>query len=581
MLDEFLIKCGNKTFEPSEYQKEILHFAKYGVGDAFIQACAGASKTTMLENILYHIPPDDKKLFIAFNKSISDEMKNRVKDIENVNITTYHSLGYAILRENLKKEFTIDEDKYKNFLRENITKLTSYEDIELNNKNYQTYINNIIHLIEYSRYYLKSHVIHINKIAEQYNLNLIRDEANVVKKMLEWGKNNTDIIDFTDMVWLVNEFNLTTKKYLYDIILIDEAQDTSIMQQEMITKCMKRGTRLFIVGDEYQSINVWCGSDINAVKKFQSDKCKIFTLPISYRCAKKIVELAQRYSPNIVASENSPEGEINYNVPITAPVNNDMVLCRNTAPLIECYLKYLKINKKCYIKGSENISERYIQLINETKSEYIDQSCTTCDGLIPKLYQKLNSYIDLLVSKGYTIDDAYHHSSVINLYDDIIGIITLSDNIINTKDLITKIKDIFKDRSNEGVMLTTVHKAKGLESENVYILSPSLLPNKYAKKEWEIKAEEHLTYVAYTRAKKTLNFMEENNKYTKLSTTFNFEKMIKIIEKLRVKIKNNSEKNITEKNVNLETLTPVNNCIEYENTKKIKEKIGNKFKNLF
>ena len=148
-MSEFLIKRGENTYKPSIYQEEILKFAKYGVGNCFINACAGASKTTMLENILYQLPEEKSKLFIAFNKSIVYEMSNRVDYVNNLKITTYHSLGYSILRENFpNKEFNVSEEKYSNIVRNNIIDLTTFHDISTLGKNYNTYISNIIHLVD-------------------------------------------------------------------------------------------------------------------------------------------------------------------------------------------------------------------------------------------------------------------------------------------------------------------------------------------------------------------------------------------------------------------------------------------------
>jgi superfamily I DNA/RNA helicase len=235
------------------------------------------------------------------------------------------------------------------------------------------------------------------------------------------------------------------------------------------------------------------------------------------------------------------------------PNGNDMVLCRNTAPLITLYLKYLRNNKKCFIKGYEGISNNYINYILESGAIYIDKECETTDGLIPKMYEKLIFNVNNLIKNNYIIEEAYHHPTTINMYDDIMGIIALSDNIFKTEDLIEKIKAIFNESSCEGVILTTVHKAKGLEADNVFIYYPSLLPSKFAKKEWEITAEEHLTYVAYTRAKKTLNFIEENTKNYKIGATFNYEQMVKNIEKIKKKMNLFQNENVTVEKTNIGT----------------------------
>ena len=58
-----------------------------------------------------------------------------------------------------------------------------------------------------------------------------------------------------------------TRVFLADFILLDEAQDASIAQQDIISRCMKRNTRLIAFGDTDQLINSWCGSDIEAIEK--------------------------------------------------------------------------------------------------------------------------------------------------------------------------------------------------------------------------------------------------------------------------------------------------------------------------
>jgi superfamily I DNA/RNA helicase len=84
----------------------------------------------------------------------------------------------------------------------------------------------------------------------------------------------------------------------------------------------------------------------------------------------------------------------------------------------------------------------------------------------------------------------------------------LSEKYKTKKDLIKHIKDIFQEESN-GVCLSTIHKAKGLEADNVYILCNSTMPSKLAVHEWEKQQERNVMYVAYTRAKKILGFVSE------------------------------------------------------------------------
>ena len=96
-------------------------------------------------------------------------------------------------------------------------------------------------------------------------------------------------------------------------------------------------------------------------------------------------------------------------------------------------------------------------------------------------------------------------------FETIESINILSENVRTIEELINKVKAIFTDDADdEYICLSTIHKAKGLEANNVFLLAPSLIPSIYAKEDWELKQENNLMYVAITRAKKTLSFIDES-----------------------------------------------------------------------
>ena len=554
-MKEYVIKYGDKNFKASEYQCKIFDNVEHGVGNMIISASAGAAKSTTIINCINIINPKKKILFIAFNKEIVESIRTKVGDKKNAKISTFHSLGYSILKENIgeikNEESFINEFKYRNYIKSNIDKLTEYKETDSLGKNKYAYINNIVSLVEYSRYYLVFNIKEIERISNKYGLILYRDEINVCVKVLKWGKKNIDQIDYTDMIWLPNVLNYVTKKYRFNWILIDEAQDTSIAEQQLIDKCFMRGARFIAVMDQYQQINIWAGSSEEAIDNFKKyANTKEFMLPITYRCPKKVVDLAKNYSPNIIAAENAIDGEIHYGVSKYLPIKNDMVLCRTTAPLVELHLQYMRVNKKSYIKGFENIREQYISLINSTFSKVIDKDCVTTNGLFPKLYELLIKQIEL-VKKLYGLDedDAMLQQTVYTMYDCIEGIKVISEGLSTVDELIEKINIIFSGDSTDAVQLSTIHKAKGLEADNVFILKPSLMPLKYAKKDWEIKTEKNLIYVAYTRAKKTLNFIEEekNSFGYSQNNAFDASSMKNTINAMKLRLNFNSKEEIHKK----------------------------------
>lgn len=498
-------------FTPSEYQQKIFDFVTKGTGNAVINAKAGSGKTTTLVEAMKLIPEKEKVLFVAFNKAIEQELSARLKGYPNVEVRTYHSLGFALLRNNLgtQNKVRINEYKYTTFINNNIYALAP-NCHKLGKDDMRALKTNLKQLVDFARFNLAETATEIKNIVKKYGIVPVLNEPDIVPSILEWGKNHITEIDYTDMIWLCIERNIKTRTYKYDYIFIDEAQDSSIMQQALIKKCFKRGSRFIAIGDEFQCINAFAGADQDAFKKMQSEPNTIvLDLPITYRCPKRIVDFVRHVTKvEIESPETAIEGAINVDVNPYDPKDNDMVLCRNTAHLVKLYMKYNRINKKSYLKG-RNIGDTFKTLLWQIDQAYLSRDMMT-DGVFPRLYERLFEMINKEISiSGMDYEDVVNTRQIMDYIDTIKALEALSEGLVWKDDLITKIETIFTDNDKDGVCLSTIHKAKGLEADNVYILCPSLIPSKYAKKEWEIIAEENLVYVAITRAKKSLNYISE------------------------------------------------------------------------
>ena len=188
-----------------------------------------------------------------------------------------------------------------------------------------------------------------------------------------------------------------------------------------------------------------------------------------------------------------------------------MIICRNNAPLIQIYNEFLKLGKKCFIRGKD-LGNNLKNIVKNTKQTKLSLNCLT-DGVFPRLYNDLFTQRDILIQRcGIDERDAMESQQIQNMLDIINALATLSYGINTADELIQKIDEIFpkKDTKN-GIALTTIHKAKGLEANNVYIACKSLMPSKSAKQKWEITQEYNLMYVAYTRAKNILGFIDEKD----------------------------------------------------------------------
>jgi len=504
-------KKKDENYELSNYQLAIIDFIKNGNGNLVVEANAGCGKSTTLIRCIKEIPEDKSILLTAFNRDIVTDLKKRVKGIPNINVTTLHGLGLQMLQRNFpNEELILDEFKYKSYLNTNIKSLSSINTYNLSKRDFARYMSNIEAFINFGRCYLCETVKDLEFIEDRYDISPIADEKEVALDILAYGKQNLSQIDYTDMIWLPNVLFCKPYGMLYDWILTDEAQDLSTCQREIILKCRKINTRMVCVGDENQCIYAFSSANPESFKKLKELPNTIsLPLSISYRCAKNIVGFANKLVPTIEANNDGREGEIKYNVPLEEIHDGDMVLCRNNAPLMQVYVDFIKQGKKCFIRGKD-IGLNLKNMVKRAGIEVLNKNLQE-DGVFVRLYDMLFDMINEVVCKyNVSYSDAVESALISNRLDMIKALEILSDDINTSTELIEKIDKIFSDRKSGGISLSTIHKAKGLEANNVYIACKHLMPSSRAKKDWEIKQEYNLMYVAYTRAKNILGFIDEN-----------------------------------------------------------------------
>ena len=501
-------------FIPSKYQQAIYDYIKNETGNLVVEAAAGAGKTTTLVNCLKLIPEGMRVLMCAFNRDIVTELGKKTKGFENVEVRTLHGLGLAMLKRNYPTISPVPNDfKYESHIKNNIREYTSLNLRRMSTKEYFRYVDNIKKYVDYGRYYLCKTEKDLDFIEDRYDIETIRDEKRIALEVMEWGKTEIEDIDYTDMVWFPHVLNLSPVGLLYDFIMVDECQDMNKAERGLVLMCRKPNTRLISVGDRNQMLYSFAGGDpdsFNALMSIPNTKC--LPLSISYRCPRNVVDFAKQLVPTIEANEaNTVEGKVLYDVSLDDAEDGDMILCRNNAPLVQVYNEFLKLGKKAYIRGKD-IGRNMKNIVKSTKQEKINADCKS-DGLFVRLYDDLFVTRNKIMEKSAVDAKTAMKSPIIDAKLDMIKALeVLSEGLDTTEELMAKIDEIFPKRDRkDGIALSTVHKAKGLEARNVYIVCRSLMPSKSAKKDWEIQQEHNLMYVAYTRAKEKLGFVDEKD----------------------------------------------------------------------
>jgi DNA helicase II / ATP-dependent DNA helicase PcrA len=489
--------------KPSHRQAKIYETFDLKQHNLLVEAVAGSGKTTVLLELLKRCD-DGEAYFLAFNKAIQKEIDTHIKTngLKNAKAKTLHSLGLLALSSHIKS-FKINNMKSWEM---------SYSTTDAFKKEYWD-------LSKPERSKLNRSLVEMNKVARLNNtvdfesvrlgmisMNIPFDDHSFLPKMWSYYvelrersyRKKTVEIDFLDMIYLPVKYNLhipAYPKYLF----IDEAQDLNLLQHTLIDNLINQGDvkHWVAVGDRKQAIYGFSGSYSSSFDLFK-EKDNVIELPldICYRCPSKIIDEANKVY-DVMTGFKTEEGIVErVHINEHEIEDGSMVICRNTNPLIELYFQLLSTKRKVYIKGDE-IHSRIESLV---KPERFKQIHVIVEDLMRQAIRLKTSADQHDKAKGFKLEeDANNLSTMVRG-----GLVRSSDN---GDTLLKRLTSIFQVKSG-GIMLCTIHKSKGLENDVVYIYREDLIPSKFAKSAEELVQEENLRYVARTRAKKKLYYLD-------------------------------------------------------------------------
>jgi len=479
-----------KGFKPSKYQLAVfnyVHDMKAGQ-HLVVEACAGSGKTTTGVKMMDLIPRTKDVIFIAFNKHIERKLSEVAPS--HVRVRTYHGLGFAICRAIYGTDIKVDDDKVYDILSNFMDKSKDGYLFPM--------IAKMVGLVKNTLSDVED--IDLDELADHYGIEIDsydRDNIyNAVRYVLEKSRTMTNIIDFDDMCWLpvINDL----KAHQYDLAFVDEAQDTNRCQIALALMSVKPDGNIIAVGDRHQSLYGFRGADVDAIPNLIGNlHADTLPLSITYRNPRQVVRLVNERFPDfpLEAADWAEEGEVRYvsgERALTEYTPGDMVLCRVNAKLVEPAFALIRNGTKAIIRGRD-IGKGLISLIRKMKSADLG-------GLLAKMseYRRVEM-LKLL--------EANRNNQAQALEDKVETIFALSDGVTSVFELENRIETIFKDE-NEGVVFSSVHRAKGLEAKRIFILAPELMPHPMAKKPWEQEQERNIEYVALTRSLSELIFVK-------------------------------------------------------------------------
>lgn len=482
---------------PDKYQQAVIDEYRKTNRNIFISATAGSGKTTCLLELAKRTSPLKSTIFLAFNKSIAEELGRKLPPT--VKAMTLHGCALAALRKTFALKFMVKDNKYFSLASEILESHKVYF------KQIPGLAVRMCRLHDLMRYNLVSDgVDEVCDLAERYGEDCDEKVAGYACELHSAAKRAADTffaggaqgtvpMDFTDMlVWAVRYVPKTEFKQ-YSVVMCDECQDISTLQYELIKRLKTPKGRLVAVGDPKQSIYSFQGSNLDSLHAIQNSPNTV-TLPLSitYRCAKAIVKEAQRVFPEgIEAAPTAIDGTVTRGQ-LNEVVEGDFILCRNNAPLIDAWLKLVKMGHRCVILGKD-FGDALMELLDGAE----------CVGDLEK---PLVDLLERLHRKG--IERPERTEAYANLDEKVGILLNLFDFFGSLEAVREKIFDIFVENTDEKhVILSTIHKSKGLEADRVFFLEPELIPSRFATTELAMYAERCLMFVAITRAKKELIYI--------------------------------------------------------------------------
>ena len=556
------------NFKPSTYQQDILDFfLNNPQSNMLVNALAGSGKSTTACMLSEHSKTSD--LYIAFNASVVEEFKKKIKNPK-TKVMTMHSLAYSIMLYNVEQESKDSGEKPKGFGSQRSKRTVSLDNFKPHKildeeitKRYGRYIefakrvflkDNYVNLYNLCRLTLtdmssnkdvsrliNDHVLFLYYGDEGYSAPDISEITSTLKILDTKSKQQFEtqgVIDFTDMLWITfNKLKYDNWEVpywaLYTNIYCDEVQDFSNIQLNFLKFIKRTKGRYVFIGDFHQAIYNFAGANSQAFNQIPKmfAPVKTFDLPICYRCAKSHLSRVNReYGIPILPCDDAPMGfvkTIDKSKISEYAKAGDMVISRKNKWIAEVVLDLARNGTPIFIEDKE--------MVGAIKRQILSSKCTsvgTLEKFLQKVISNYNKKLFEIVSKnaregGHEEEHLEAVAEANSKIDNTSFLLEILEGYLEnhaSSDSVSKFSNFIDKLLNTTpspncVRLCSIHKAKGLEATNVFVLNEAKINYDFRNSKEQNIQEKNLSYIATTRAKEGLYLVKEPSKTTTTRNT--------------------------------------------------------------
>lgn len=431
-------------------------------------------------------------IYMAYNNTTVDDLKNRIhKDCQ---VHTHHGWGYSIIR---KAHGHVPVNPRAG---ESIVERITGQSMAQNRRRFD-WISSLRFVEKLQEELLECSQENLYKLQSKYSelapFKIHPDMVSQCSEIIRAMKVVDRKIGVTYMmqVWLAL---FLIKNPPFEIGFVDECQDLSPARLALSFKLCKN---LVFVGDKNQAINGWNGADPYAIERIREHCDTSLPLRLSFRLPPNIAEQANRLRPTaqIRTLENKQPGKLervsgdlnSWAARILAEMEesgieqkkNPLIVCRYNAPLVKLALMFVKNGIPCKCLGGTLI-QNLINTVENRKASSIED-----------LLLKLAQYEERTCAVG----DKMAQQANRDKFDCIRHVLKSCDSLSDFEPMLKRL--LSPPKNSRHMVLSTVHKAKGLESPIVGILNPPVASSRAETPE-QVLQEGNVEFVAYTRTMK-------------------------------------------------------------------------------
>lgn len=503
--DEWLNQIEQRDARWTNEQRPIFDWFENGIGNLIVRARAGTGKTTtMIEGVSR--APEHAILLAAFNKAIATELQERVSN-PRAQAKTLHSLGFGFIKRNWRVR--MDERRERAIVLAREAAPGAPFQVQRLVRDIHTKAREVRPLAAVASEHDGLRLV--EGIAVRFDL--MPDEASERKgwtiervaaaalAAMRAAMRPTPTIDFADMIFLPLVHRWVSP--LFDLVVVDEAQDMTPAQLALAIGSCSAAGRVCVLGDDRQNLYGFRGTDPDGIDSMKRElRAPELGLTVTHRCPRLVVEIAAKIVPDYRASASAIDGEVvsvAYDKMLADVRVGDFVLSRKNAPLVRVCMELLKRGTRATIRGND-ISKGIVALLDTIRppGAGIDIMLSCLQLWLTKETAKARK----------NLTEELAEERVAFVQDQAGIVIALADGCENTDQLQSRITNLFPpdDDARPSVVCASVHRAKGLEADNVFLLTWTF---KSSPETAGVDDESNILYVAITRAKKRLAWVSE------------------------------------------------------------------------